>query len=99
MPHPAHRFAEWHLFRPGDRYRLARKPVPEQSGFEDADEVRNSQGAKGLIPEADERKHWKAMQGMTQVVEHVVAASVDHPRFHHRVIEPCISHDLFRRPL
>ena len=53
----------------------------------------------GFVGESHESEHREGVEGMAQMVEHVIASTVNDAAFEYGVIEPTVSDDLFRRPL
>jgi len=97
--HAPHGVAERHLFGTCDRDGLTRKPSFHEAGGQHACHILNRDGPDGPILDPHQGEHRKRAQGVAQVIEHMIAPSVNDPGFEHGVVEPGGSDDLLGRPL
>ena len=78
--------AERHRVGPEDRDRAVRQPlVAERGGLEEPRDVVDGDRADGAVAQAHEPEDRERVEGAAQVVEHVVAAPVDHAGLEDRV--------------
>ena len=97
--HAPHGFGQRHLLGTRDGDGLPRQAPVDQRGAEERDEVLDGERAHGLFPEADKAEDREGVKRVAEVVEHVVAAAVDHAGLEDRVVEAGGAHDFLRGEL
>ena len=97
---PAHRLAERHLLRSEDRdRRVGQARIAERRRLEDPCDVVDGDRPDRSIPQADEAEDRERVEGVAQVVEHVVAAPVDDAGLEDRVGQARGTDELLGGPL
>src|SRR5690349_25143932 len=92
-------FTQIKFFRTEQRDRLSLYASIDKCGSHHVHEIFNCERPDAFLFETNETEDWKRVQRVAQVVEHVIAATVDDAGFDDGVIEAGVAHDLFRRPL
>src|SRR5215813_365368 len=79
-------FAQVDFFRSRDGHRAATKATSDQRSTQHCNQIFNREGANTFFFEADHREKGERVKRVAEVVQHVVAKSMDHAGPEHRVI-------------
>lgn len=92
-------FAERHFFWSRDRDCLARQPILSERRCQHPRKILDRQWPHRLFSHANEAKDRERVKGVAEMVEHVIAAAVDHACLKDCVVQSGGADDFFGGPL
>src|SRR5579859_207504 len=98
IPHTPHRFAQSDFLRSGNAHGLIREPRVFERCTNRHYEIPDGEWTHRFFSHAHKSENWKCVQRVAEMVEHVVAVAVNHPRLEDRAVEAGRSDGFFSRP-